>query len=336
MKRSRSAGASVVLLVASAAACFPDYSGLSDGPARDASQRDVGGGGTGGGAGTAGSDASDAALDAPRDDLGDRSLGEDGPVADAFDASVPDVHDATDATDVHDATIDPCRRPGGRGGIYVAAADGDFCIDATEVTNGAYLAFTLARPNWGPADQPAYCGWNTSLKPFDPMWPRPGEDRFPVAVDWCDAWSYCQWAGKRLCGQIGGGPVAEQFATEPDRSKWYRACAGSGRSLYPYGDAYDPKRCNGVEYAQPQVREVGAVKSCEGRPPGLFDMSGNLYEWIDACSGTLGADDSCRMMGGGFSSPDYELACSYRALNPRSHLVPNIGFRCCSDLTGDR
>jgi len=327
MKGSRSACAGILALAAWAAGCFPDTSGLSDGSPRDASQRDVGGGDVSGDA--------DASPVVPPE----ASLGEDGSADDAVDTRAPDVSnapdasDAADAADARDAMIDPCRGPRGPGGIYIAAPGGDFCIDATEVTNGAYRAFTLARPNWGATDQPAYCSWNTSLMPADPMWPRPGEDRFPVAVDWCDAWSYCNWAGKRLCGQIGGGPIAEQFAAAPDRSQWYRACAGSMSSPYPYGASYDPRRCNGVEFATPQAREVG-IRSCEGSYPGLFDMSGNLFEWIDACLALTGADDSCRMMGGGFSSPNYELTCDYRALNPRNHLVANIGFRCCADLAG--
>jgi formylglycine-generating enzyme required for sulfatase activity len=228
--------------------------------------------------------------------------------------------------------IDPCQSDGGPGGIHVAASGGDYCIDKTEVTNGAYEQFIADRPTWGPKDQPAFCNWNTKLTSDLPNWPRPGEDRFPVAfVDWCDSWSYCKWAGKRLCGQIGGGSVADALAVDPTRSQWYLACAGASGAKYPYGDMYQPLTCNGVGVAPPQVREVG-MASCEGHPPGLLDMSGNVFEWIDSCDAAMGASDSCRMAGGGFSSPDYELACDYRVVNARNITMPNLGFRCCADL----
>jgi formylglycine-generating enzyme required for sulfatase activity len=214
----------------------------------------------------------------------------------------------------------------------MVASRGEYCIDATEVTNGAYQQFRAARPYWSVQDQPAFCSWNANLAPDDPTWPHPGEEMFPVTkVDWCDAWSYCNWAGKRLCGQIGGGSVADSLAADPTRSQWYLACAGDPGTKYPYGDTYQPLSCNGVSVTPPNVREVGRA-TCEGHAPGLFDMSGNVFEWIDSCDSAMGMSDTCRMMGGGFSSPDYELTCAYRVLNGRSLTQPNVGFRCCADL----
>src|SRR5262249_53109016 len=155
-----------------------------------------------------------------------------------------------------------------------------------EVTNGAYSKFLDAEADAGSLVQPSVCSWNTSFKPNDPSWPHPGEEDFPVSlVDWCDAWSYCKWAGKRLCGKIGAGDLADVFATDPARSQWFRACAGptGSASAYPYGDTYEPTRCNGVDNVPPQPREVRTYMKCEGFMPGLFDMSGNVYEWIDVC-----------------------------------------------------
>jgi hypothetical protein len=226
----------------------------------------------------------------------------------------------------------PCERDGGPGGAYVTAARGAYCIDATEVTNGAYEQFLAAQPDASAQDQPPFCSWNTKLAPEDSTWPHPGEESFPVVnVDWCDAWSYCKWAGKRLCGQIGGGSVADSLATDPARSQWYLACAGDPGTKYPYGDTYQPLLCNGVNVAPPNVREVGR-STCEGHAPGVFDMSGNVFEWIDSCDTVMGASDGCRMMGGAFNSPDYELACDYRVVNGRALTAPNLGFRCCADL----
>jgi formylglycine-generating enzyme required for sulfatase activity len=135
----------------------------------------------------------------------------------------------------------------------------------------------------------------------------------------------------RLCGQIGGGAVADSLASDPTRSQWYLACAGSGSATYPYGNSYNPTICKGVDSPPPAAHEVGAG-NCQGHAPGLFDMSGNVFEWIDSCTTALGGNDFCRMMGGGFNSPPDELACDFRALNTRRTTQPNVGFRCCADL----
>jgi formylglycine-generating enzyme required for sulfatase activity len=298
-----SSTATVVAMAAALSGCFPDFSGL-----------------------TGGSDGKDSDGSAA-----DRTVDEVREIVDARGGAEVDTSGEAEAA--ADVKVDPCRNVGnGPKGIFISASN-DYCIDESEVTNGDYAKFLAAQADGGTIEQPTFCSWNTSFMPNDPGWPHPGYDLFPVSqVDWCDAWSYCKWAGKRLCGRIGPGDLADIFATEPDRAQWYRACAGTSRSAYPYGSAYDGRRCNGVDNVPPQPREVTTYKDCQGHEPGLFDMSGNVYEWIDVCDAATGAGDQCRMAGGAFNSPSYELACDYRAVVPRNTAVPNLGFRCCADL----
>ena len=82
---------------------------------------------------------------------------------------------------------------------------------------------------------------------------------------------------------------------------------------------------------------------------GVYGLSGNVWEWEDACDGTTGSSDRCRLRGGGAKcvvisgyvgcvSHDLELACGYDLRKTRSipdyelgdNFFGNVGFRCCS------
>lgn len=248
---------------------------------------------------------------------------------------------------------------------------GAFCIDATEVTRGAYAKFLSATP---PPTQSFQCqSWNGSLSPQrdtaigidcgDTQLDLATDPSLPVVcVDWCDADSYCRWAGKRLCGAIaesvdGGAAIdapEEYFdggENDPTKSQWYLACAGEEGRLYPYGNSYVPGACKdhaGEADGGANVAPVGVFVSCHG-PIGtpnaaIFDLSGNATEWIDACQN--GSDHSlsnCMLRGGWFGNDDdagtgdasgaLHLACpvvSASALRqPRNRFDDHIGFRCC-------
>ena len=168
-----------------------------------------------------------------------------------------------------------------------------------------------------------------------------------MCIDWCDAFAYCAWAGKRLCGAIGGGP--EPYRTtmnDVTKSQWYAACAG-GQSMprkYPYGDSWQRGWCADITKNAPQP--VGTMPNCHG-PPGtpqaaVFDMSGNVYEWTDNCMATA-TDPSlhtCLARGGFFRNEDGSdagpfgwMTCEVGAQDnpqPRSHYDDHIGIRCCS------
>jgi formylglycine-generating enzyme len=215
----------------------------------------------------------------------------------------------------------------GRGPAMVRA--GTFCIDATEVTNSHYTAFLAASPGAWPG-RPSACGFKTTHVPKE--WPRPtDESEHPVRyIDWCDAWAFCAWSNKRLCGSVGGSalPVAALGDTATD--EWYRACTSGGTRAFPYGATYEKGRCNAEEVSSGPV-QVGSFGDCVGGYAGLYDMSGNVREWVDACEGNAGAKDTCATRGGEWDrTASSEHACAYSTLRDREHRSSGIGIRCCA------
>jgi sulfatase modifying factor 1 len=225
-----------------------------------------------------------------------------------------------------------------------------FCVDSTEVTNAQYQVFLAAA---SPPAPNARCAWNASLAPaatgsgcsaFDPT----GHPDHPVAcVDWCDADSYCRWAGKYLCSaaSLGGEPVDP--VTNPSAaggSQWILACTNDGMSTYPYSGSAVAGRCVDKKYpsTDPGIQPVKSATLCEGGVAGLFDMAGNVSEWqndcVDAKSSADGKEDECDAYGGARSSETADTSC-VAAASPadtsarfsRAQFAADNGFRCCAN-----
>jgi formylglycine-generating enzyme required for sulfatase activity len=214
-------------------------------------------------------------------------------------------------------------------------------IDATEVTAASYQAFLDTRPD--PANQPPYCGWNQTYQPIEDR--EQGCDgafdvtTFPnrpiSCIDWCDAYAYCAWAKRHLCGRIGGGLLTQDNAGDPDLSEWYRACSAAGTRDYPYGDTFIDANCNtqGAGFGGVPT-DVATLTDCEGGYPGIFDMSGNVQEWEDSCTTGVDpndpADDGCLVRGGAYWTDDSDSRCDSLVYGPpRSTAIKDYGFRCC-------
>lgn len=105
--------------------------------------------------------------------------------------------------------------------VLLPAPDGtNYCMDARETTRAEYDAFVKAKAA-DTSGQPSACAWNTSFTPtlvtedadtfpspyycYDTDWNDMRPDQAVGCVDFCDALAYCEWAGKRLCGQVGKG-----------------------------------------------------------------------------------------------------------------------------------
>jgi len=128
-----------------------------------------------------------------------------------------------------------------------------FWIQQTEVTNGMYAQCAAAgscTPPTQEAGAPLFTNADYSSHPV-------------VGVTWEQASAYCAWTGGRL----------------PTEAEWEKAARGTGSGLYPWGD--EGAACDLLNFAG-CIRHTSSVTDYPaGRSPfGLYDMAGNVFEWV--------------------------------------------------------
>ena len=164
-----------------------------------------------------------------------------------------------------------------------------FWIDETEVTNRQFAEFVEAtgyvteseKQNSSAVFDPAKRDW-TLVEGADwrhPTGPGSGieglEDYPAVHVSWDDAAAYARWAGKRL----------------PTEAEWeYAARGGLQGARYPWGNELMPKgsyRANVWQGEFPLedahldgLASYGPVKRFPPNGYGLYDVGGNVWEWV--------------------------------------------------------
>jgi sulfatase modifying factor 1 len=152
----------------------------------------------------------------------------------------------------------------------------------------------------------------------------------------------CERSGKRLC--------------QP--AEWKNACMGPKKTIFPYGNTREVGRCNdngrsamrffnaGLDdkpehrwmwgfdgnMVDPRLNQLEGTLTRTGEREGctneygVYDMVGNLHEWVDDPDGTFqgGYYLDTHLNGDG---------CYYRTTaHPISHLDYSTGFRCCADV----
>ena len=211
--------------------------------------------------------------------------------------------------------------------------DGDYRIDRTEVTRGQYEAWLATNPSPLPVVITA-CALNDSYEPYVPCALAEGvnADQHPMAcIDWCDARAYCAAVGKRLCGStLGGAAPYDPSITDWHRDQWGLACNSNGVGIFTYGEPYDATACNSASSGTLPVASLARCQSSVAEYAGVYDLNGNVREWLDQCDPSLSAN-TCYARGGGFD--DGSVGCESRSMGPyRLTVAPNTGFRCCDDL----
>jgi formylglycine-generating enzyme len=153
-----------------------------------------------------------------------------------------------------------------------------------------------------------------------------------VNISEVEAEMACAGSGKRLC-----------TATE-----WTAACRGPHGFTYPYGNDYEPGTCNEGRRSpvadpsgrldNPRLAEApkgiepgGTFERCVSAY-GLFDMHGNVHEWVST-SPKASEPQFGEMLGGFFAeAKENGKGCSYRTTaHLRTYHDYSTGFRCCKD-----
>ena len=228
----------------------------------------------------------------------------------------------------------------------------DFFLSVQPVTNAEYARFVRESGRRSPAiyEIPLVvrAGGNERERSFRQVgspyvWNdgHPSDDRadHPVTlVRYDDASAYCAW--------LSAG--TDRTYRLPTEAEWEKAARGGVESKrYPWGDRLDRNMANFL--ADPALKPNHGTPPCRSYPPngyGLYDMAGNVWEWVsdwyDArYYGTAevrnpGGPPSGHLRivrGGSWLVADVRmLACSHRHKVPPDTYSYAIGFRVACEV----
>jgi formylglycine-generating enzyme required for sulfatase activity len=155
---------------------------------------------------------------------------------------------------------------------------------------------------------PGHCNYGASDRDKHPM----------NCVNWFGAEQYCTSVGARLC----------------TFEEWIAACSGPEGKPFPYGQTFEQRACHAASRENPAAGRpthtlpAGALGTCEGGLPGLYDMAGNVMEWVSSCKDTY-----CKFLGGAYlGNEPIELFNSCKGPcggNQKTFQSATIGVRCC-------
>jgi len=193
-----------------------------------------------------------------------------------------------------------------------------FLIGVNEVTFQQYDLFARATGR----GLPEAFGWGRATRPV-------------VAVSWSDAQAYADW----LTRQTG-----KRYRL-PSEAEWEFAARAGVRSSYPWGFSMERGKALCFDCgSQWDNRSTAPVGSFTPSAFGLYDMAGNVLEWVADCyttsydgapaDGRARVDGGCAnrvARGGAFNKPASSMKTHVRSkFSPESRLNM-LGFRVARD-----
>ena len=202
--------------------------------------------------------------------------------------------------------------------IHTVSLDA-FWMDEHEVTNVMYKRCVEV----GACEAPTNTAFYTA----------PSYARYPVIfVDWERARVYCAWTGGRL----------------PSEAEWeYAARGGLEGKRYPWGNDGPLVDVRGVKEGAHYNHSTDfpvAVKTFQPNAYGLYDVAGNVWEWVNdwygpyssqAVTNPQGPETGTQrvMRGGSWINFDFILLVTSRAGDSPRWASDEIGFRCVRTAT---
>ena len=211
-----------------------------------------------------------------------------------------------------------------------------FYLDKYEVTNAQFKKFLEKSPQWRPDRIPGHYHNGDYLKHWNGNdYPKGKADHPVVNVSWYTSVAYCQWMGKRL----------------PTEAEWEYAARGrlTGKA-FPWGDQpVDNGRAN---YVGSGIGQTTIVGSYPANGYGLFDMAGNVWEYMadewgaypsanqlnPVAGGNLFLDNTFTAItrrvirGGSWGGAPVNLRVAYRDSHPPDGARDFVGFRCAKSV----
>jgi formylglycine-generating enzyme required for sulfatase activity len=210
-----------------------------------------------------------------------------------------------------------------------------FYLDMYEVTNSQFREFVRANPQWSAARIPTRFHNGNYLKDWvSDNFPE-GRAKHPVVnVSWYAAVAFCQSLGKRL----------------PAEAEWELAARGGLQNkTFPWGD--EPVEKRRANYAGSGIKATTPVGGYPANGYGLFDMAGNVWEFMadewaayteaeqdnPVAGGNLFLDKSFYdvttrrvIRGGSWGGAPLNLRVTYRDSHPPNGARDFVGFRCAA------
>jgi formylglycine-generating enzyme required for sulfatase activity len=191
-----------------------------------------------------------------------------------------------------------------------------FEIGKYPATNREYQAFVRGA-GYRPPE-----GWDGDEYPA-------GKGDHPVVnVSWRDAVAYCRWLSEQT----------KRSFRLPTEAEWEKAARGTDGRQYPWGDEFDPSRCNTSEGQSRGTTPVGQYPT-GASPYGALDMAGNVWEWCSSIYKPYPYDPgdgrenpegegSRALRGGSWRDGQHGARCAFRAGAPPGRWYDSVGFRC--------
>lgn len=158
-------------------------------------------------------------------------------------------------------------------------------------------------------------------------------ENHPVAgVSKIDAEAYIAWLNQK---------TGSNFRL-PTEAEWEHAARGNDGRIYPWGNTFDPWRCNTAESVKKGTTPVGEYSPGGDSPYGAVDMVGNVWEWTQSLfvpyPFVLNGDDvKARrryvVRGGAWYYTRKMARCTAREGILANYLSSSIGFRLARSIS---